>query len=117
MMMMNNKGLTKTANNFNNSQEAMLIIHRYEDIIKTQNKKTKGYISKQGQLLKKFKDTENFLDNVGEDISTIYFKFSLYKFLKKYLLLKKPTLQSSYFKNNFKAIKVVCKENPTFLYR
>ena len=31
--------LNKTANNVNNSQEAMLLIHRYEDIIKTQNKK------------------------------------------------------------------------------
>ena len=28
--------LNKTANNVNNSQEAMLLIHRYEDIIKTQ---------------------------------------------------------------------------------
>ena len=38
----------------------------------------------------------------------------LYKFLKKYPLLKISTLQSSYFKTNFKPIKIVCKENRTW---
>ena len=37
------------------------------------------------------------------------FKTLLYKFLKKCPLLKKYNLQSSYFKNSFNAIKVVCK--------
>ena len=68
------QGLNKTANNVNNSQETIHIINRYEDIIKTQNKKAIGYISKQGKLFKKFKDTEN----VGQNRSTIYFKISLY---------------------------------------
>ena len=89
-----------------------VIIPRYEDIIKIQNKKTIGYIAKQREILKKFEDTQDFLDD-GQSKSTIYFKISLYKFLKKYPLLKTSTLQSSYFKNNFKAIKVVSKENPT----
>ena len=57
--------LNETANNVNNSQEAIVIIRRYEDIIKRQNKKSIGYIGKQGELLKQFKDTENFFDNVG----------------------------------------------------
>ena len=107
------QGLNKRANNVNNFQKAIKIINRFEDIIKTQNIKAMGYIGKEGELLKKFKDTENFFDNVGQSRSTIYFKISLYKFLKKYPSLKKSTLRSSYFKNNFKAIKVVCKENPT----
>ena len=105
--------VNKTANNVNNSQEAILIIHRYENIIKTHNKNAIGYIVKQGQLLKKFKDAENIFDNVSQGRSTIYFKILLDKFFKKYPLLTKSTLLSSYFKNNFKAIKVVCKENPT----
>ena len=58
--------LNKTANNVDSSQEVMLIIRRYEDIIKTQNRKAIGYIGKQGQLFKKFKDTGNFFDNVGQ---------------------------------------------------
>ena len=106
--------LNKTASNVNNSQEAVLFIHRYKYIIKTQNKKAIGHIGNQGQLLKEFKDTEHFFDNVAQRNSTIFFKILLYKFLKKYPLPKKSTVQSGYFKNNFKAIKVVCKENPTF---
>ena len=63
------QGLNETANNVNNSQEAIIIICRHEDI-KTHNKKTKRYIGKQGELFKKFKDTGNF-----------YFKI-----LKRYIL-------------------------------
>ena len=82
--------LNKTENNVNNSQKVILIIYCYRDIIETQNKKEIGYSGKQGQLLKKFKDTENFFDNVGQGRLAIYFKISLYKFLKKYLCLKNP---------------------------
>ena len=89
------------------------MIHRYDEIIKTQNKKAIVYTGKQVELLKKSEDTEKFFDDVGQSRLTIYFKISLYKFLKKYRLLKTSTLQSSCFKNNFKAIKAVCKENPT----
>ena len=34
------QGLIEAANNVNNSQKAIQIINRYEDIIKTQNKKS-----------------------------------------------------------------------------
>ena len=73
------QGLNKTANNVNNSQDTKLIIRRYEDIIKIQNKKALGYIGKQGQLLKKFKGIEHFFDNVGQSRSRKYFKILLYK--------------------------------------
>ena len=86
------QGLNETANNVNNSQEAITVVHRYEEIIKTQNKKTIGYTGKQGELLKKFKDIENFFDNFGQSRPTMYFKISLYKFLNKYPLLKTSTL-------------------------
>ena len=52
--------LNETASNVNNSQEAIKIINCYKNIIKTQNKKAIAYIGKQGELLKKYKDTENF---------------------------------------------------------
>ena len=89
------QGLNNTANNINNSQVAILIIHRFDNI-KTQNKNEIGYIGKQGQLLIRFKDNGHFFDDVGQSRSSIYFKISLYKFLKKYSLLRKVTLQSSY---------------------
>ena len=101
------QGLTETANNVNNSQEAIVIIPCYEEIIRKNPKKAIVDIGKEGELFKKF------TDNVGQSKS-IYFKISLYKFLEKYPLLETSTLQSSYFKNNFKAIKVVWKENSTF---
>ena len=85
--------LNETANNVNNSQEEIQLINRYEDIIKTQNKKAIKYIGKQGELLKKFKDIENFFKNVGQSRPTRYFKFSFYKFLRIYPLLKKSMLQ------------------------
>ena len=52
--------INKTANNVNNSQEAIVIIRHYKDIIKTQNKKAIGYIGKQGHFLKMLKNTEIF---------------------------------------------------------
>lgn len=72
--------------------EAMTIIYHHEEIIKAQNKRVIGYVSKQGQILKKFRDTENFVENVGKIRSTVYFKTEIYKFLKKYSALRKFTL-------------------------
>ena len=53
--------LNETVKNANNSQEVIVMIRRYEDIIK----KARWYIVKQGELFKKFKDTENVFDSVG----------------------------------------------------
>ena len=47
--------------------------HR-EEITKTGNKNTVRYESIQGQMLKKFKDTAGFVENVRLSRSTIYFK-------------------------------------------
>ena len=46
------EGLNKKANNLNNSQESILIIHLCEDIIKIQDKKAIVSIGKQEELLK-----------------------------------------------------------------
>ena len=76
------QALNVTANNVNNSQEAILIIRHYEDIIRTQNKEAIGCIGKQEQLIRKFKDSEHFFGNVHQGRST-YFEILLYRFLKK----------------------------------
>lgn len=76
------QALNGTANNVNNSQEAILIIRHYEDIIRTQNKEAIGCIAKQEQLIRKFKDSEHFFGNVHQGRST-YFEILLYRFLKK----------------------------------
>ena len=76
------QALNGTANNVNNSQEAILIIRHYKDIIRTQNKEAIGCIGKQEQLIRKFKDSEHFFGNVHQGRST-YFEILLYRFLKK----------------------------------
>ena len=55
-------------------------------------KKSHRICREAGQLLRKFRETEQFLENVGQKKYTIYFIIGLYKFLKKYLKLKKSTL-------------------------
>ena len=53
-------------------------IEHYDEIIKTGNKNTIRYESIQGQMPKKFKDSEAFVENVGISQSTIFFKIGLY---------------------------------------
>ena len=97
--------------NIIDQQEAIKRTKHYDVTIKTENKNNIRYESTQGQVLKNFKDTKEFVENVGLSQSTIYFKIGLYKFLKKYLALKNSSLSSHYFRNNFRMIKTVCKSN------
>ena len=80
-------------------------------VIKDSKQETIGYVPKQGQIFKKFKDTEATVENVGKNRSTVHFNTGLYKFLQKYTALKSSTQSSHYFKNNFKVIKTVFKNN------
>ena len=57
--------------------------------MKSQNKRVIGYVGKQRQLLKKFKEKHQFLENIGQSKSTTNFKTELCKLLKKYPTLKK----------------------------
>ena len=70
-----------------------------------------AFVAKQGQMLKKFRNTEYFIKNIGLSRLSIYFKIWLYKVLKKFPALKKSTLSSHYGRNNLKLIKNVCKSN------
>ena len=45
------QGFNETASNFNNSNEVIVVIRCYEEIIKTKNKKALEYTGKQGELL------------------------------------------------------------------
>ena len=62
--------------------------------MKTGNKKTIRYEAIQRQMLKKLKDKEGFIENEGLSRSTVYFKFGLYKSLKKFPVLKNSSLSS-----------------------
>ena len=92
-------------------REAIDIMKHYEEIIKTGNKKTIRYETKQGQMLKTFKEKERLIENVELSRSTVHFKIGLHKRLRKFPALKNSSLSSHYFRNNFKLIKIVCNSN------
>ena len=91
--------LEERVQNITDIAEAIIVIKKYEEIIRTQEKKIINIAGMQGQLLKEFKDNEIFFETLNQSKSTIYFSINLPKFLKKYPVLKKSTLSSNYFKN------------------
>ena len=68
-------------------------------------------------MLKKFKDTKGFVENVRCSWSTIYFKIGLYKFLKKYQDPKNVSLSSYSFRNNFEWLKQFVKATKNYSHR
>ena len=66
---------------------------------------------KRGRILKQFKDFEQLFETAVFIKLTVYFKINLYKFISKYPVFGRPTLSSYYFKNNFRLINFVCREN------
>ena len=97
--------------NIINQREDIDIMKHYEEIIKTGNKKTIRYETKQGQMLKTFKEKERLIENIELSKSTVHFKIGLCKRLRKFPALKNSSLSSHYFRNNFKLIKIVCNSN------
>ena len=73
--------------------------------------------AKEGELLKRLKDSDEFFDGVGFSRSNVYFKIRLYKFLCKFPGLRNSTLTSSYFKNNFKILKKFTRQKQTYSVR
>ena len=69
------------------SKEATSIITKKE-LLKGENRKIVNILGKQGDLLKKFKESEEFFSGVGLSQSNIYFKIRLHKFLYKFPKLK-----------------------------
>lgn len=103
--------LNEIASNTTDPNETIRIIKHYKKILKTKNIKVRNIAGKQSQLLKWFKESEEFFETAGLSHSNIYFKINLYKLLTKYPVLKKSSLSSHYLKNNFNGTKEVCREN------
>lgn len=70
-------------------EEAIKILNRYKEILKTQKKRIINIADKQGQLSKRFKESEQLFETVGLSRSTIYFKTILYKFFNNHPVVKK----------------------------
>ena len=110
-----NANLNEEVKNVKSLNEGISLVQKYENLLKGTNKKIINIIGKQGELLKRFKEKDEFFNSVGLSKLNIYFKMRLFKFLCKFPVLKNSTLTPSYFKSNMKIIKKVCKATKTYL--
>ena len=80
--------LNEEVGNAKETNDGIFLVKKFEDLLKGANRKIINIVSKQGELLKIFNDAEEFFDRVGLSRSNIYFKISLYKFLRTFPSLK-----------------------------
>lgn len=64
--------INATADTIKDPLEAIRLIQSYEEIMKTQTKRTIEYLGKQRQLLKKLRETRQFIENVGQKVCCIF---------------------------------------------
>ena len=95
----------------------MCLVKKYQDLLKGVNRKIRNTVGKQGELLKRFLNSEDFFDCLGLSRLNIYFKKSLYKFLCKFLVLKNWTLTSSYLRAVLSWLKKYVRQTETYLVR
>ena len=106
--------LNKEAEEVQDPGKAVIIIERYEDIIKTKRKGIINVAYHQGQVFKRFKEKEKFaklVSELGIHKTTIIFKINVFKLCKKYPKLLKSSIGLGFFKNYHKDIKAICEEN------
>ena len=104
--------LNEKVRNAKQPGDSIALVKKYENILKGTKKKIINIVGKQSELLKCFRDEDEFFDRIDLSRSNIYFKTSLYKFLHKFPLLKNSIpLLKNYFKSNGKLIEKVCKTN------
>ena len=106
-----NVNLNEELKNAKSLNEGISLVQKYENLLKGANKKIINIVGKQGKLLKRFKEEDEFFNKVGLSRSNIYFKMRLFKFLCKFPVMKNSTLTPNHFKSNMKIIKQVCKAN------
>ena len=69
--------LDETTMNTKDANEVITIIKRYDRLVKIKIVNIISIEGKQGQLLKRFKEAEDFFETVGFSGPTIYFKINL----------------------------------------
>ena len=101
--------LNEKARNVKEAKETILIIKKYERLLKKQHREIINILGKQVEFLKTFRERDEVFSRVGLSRSSFYFKIRLHTFLCKFPALKQSTLTSSYCNSNFKSIKKICK--------
>ena len=106
--------LNKEAEEVQDPKKAVIIIEWYENIIKTKRKGIINVAYHQGQVFKRFKEKEKFAKLVSElriHKTTIICKINVFKLRKKYPKLLTSSTGLGFFKNYYKDIKAIYKEN------
>ena len=94
--------LNKEAEELQDSEKAVIIIERDENIIKTKRKGIINVAYYQGQVFKRFKQKEKFAELVSElgiHKTTIICKINVFKLCKKYPKLLTSSVGLGFFKN------------------
>ena len=95
-------------------EKAAKVIQEYENIIKTKKKGIVSMAYHQGKVFNKFKDREKIvklISQLGIHKTTIIFKVNVLQLCEKYPKLLGSSVGLGFFKNYYKDIKTVCKEN------
>ena len=106
--------LNKEAEEVQDPEKTVIIIERYENIIKTKRKGIINVAYHQGQVFKRFKEKEKFaklVSELGIHKTTIICKINVFKLCKKYPKLLTSSIGLGFFKNYYKDIKAICEEN------
>ena len=108
------KELDEQADKVEKLEDAVDIIKKYEEILRTKRKDIIVVAFHQGKVFKRFKEKEKFMQMVKKlkiHKNTIFFKINLVKLIEKHLKLMKSSVTLTFLKNYFKYIKQICKEN------
>ena len=65
--------LDEKVKNAKEPQDGIVLVKKYENLLKGTNKKIITIVGKQGKILKRFRVEDDFLDHVGLSRSNIYF--------------------------------------------
>ena len=106
--------LNKDAEEVQDPEEAVKIIKRYEDIIKTKRKGIINVAYHQGQVFKRFKEKEKFaklVSELGIHKTTIICRINAFKLCKKYPKLLTSSIGLGFLKDYHKDVKAICEEN------
>ena len=90
--------LNKEAEEIQDPEKAVIIIERYENIIKTKRKGIINVAYHQGQVFKRFKEKEKF-SVLGIHKTTYICKINVFKLCKKYPKLLTSSVGLGFFKN------------------
>ena len=66
--------ICEKAKNAKDLKDCAFLVKKYEELLKSSNEKIISIVAKQGELLKKFKDSDEFFDSVDQGRSNIYLK-------------------------------------------